>query len=140
DDELVLEEALDHALVQRLRDGRVLQVVVVQVIPEEMRGAVGLRREELAVAVLLYAFQIALLRPVARGREQRLHEEDARHVHARDVPAVDPVFAFYNFSMKWRSLRIHVPALDAEAVLEALDRGRLRLVRVLLRAAERLGV
>ena len=62
DDELVLEEALHHALVERLRDGRVLQVVVVQVIPEEVGRALGLGREELAIAVLLRALQVAALR------------------------------------------------------------------------------
>src|SRR5437879_12662938 len=35
DDELVLHEALHHAVAQRKRDGRIVQVVVVQVVPEE---------------------------------------------------------------------------------------------------------
>ena len=39
-----------------------------------------------------------------------------------------------------RRRRAHVPALDAEAVVQPLDRGRLGLERVLLRSAQRLGV
>ena len=66
DDELVLHEALDHALVERERDVRVLEIVVVQVVPEEVRRAPRLGREELAVAILLRAFHISLLGARAR--------------------------------------------------------------------------
>lgn len=39
DDELVLEKALDHAVAERQRDVGVVECVVVQVVPEEVRGA-----------------------------------------------------------------------------------------------------
>ena len=140
DDELVLEEPLHHRVAQRKRDGRVLQVVVVQIVPEEMRRAPRLGGEELAVAVFLRALAVALLQAVARRREQRLQEEDARDVHAPDVPSVHRFQISDDLLVERRAGGVHVPALDAEAVVEALDRHRLRLERVLLRAAERLRV
>ena len=71
DDELVLEEAFDQALVERQRDRRVMQVVVVQVIPEEMRRAPRLGRKELAdflvdVIIFVIIFIVLLSRFATR--------------------------------------------------------------------------
>src|SRR3954462_3487732 len=103
-----------------------------------MRGAARLGREELAVAVFLGAFAVAFLDAVAGGREQRLEEEDARDVHPADVSPVNKLQIPDYFLVERRCRRVHVPALDAEAVVEALDGDRLRLERVFLGAAERL--
>src|SRR4029077_5011513 len=61
DDRLVLHEALDQALQERSRDGRVLTFEVVQVGPEKVRGALGLRRHVLAVAIFPGVLSLALL-------------------------------------------------------------------------------
>src|SRR5689334_18246085 len=68
DDELVFHEPLDHAVAERCGDGGVVEVVVVQVIPEEMRRARRFGREELAIAILLGAFQV-------RSEERRVGKE-----------------------------------------------------------------
>jgi hypothetical protein len=72
--------------------------------------------------------------------EQRLEEENARHVHPADVAPVDERHVAHDLLVERRARRVHVPALDAKAVLEPLDRERLALVRVFLAAAERLRV
>ena len=45
-----------------------------------------------------------------------------------------------HLAMVRRRIGIHVPALDAEAVVQPFDRDRLGTVGVFLRAAERVGV
>src|SRR5262245_47488839 len=105
-----------------------------------MRRAPGLRREELAVAVLLRALEVAPLGARAGRREDGLEEEHARHVHRADVTAIDPTDIPHHLAVERRRIGVHVPPLDPEPALEALDRHRLGLEGVLLGAAERLRV
>src|SRR5262249_7070633 len=60
DDRFVLHEALDQAVEQRSGDGRVLPFEVVEVSPEKVGGALGLRRHVLTVAILACVLHIAL--------------------------------------------------------------------------------
>src|SRR4029077_5571103 len=73
DDRLVLHKPFNQAVEQRSGNGRVITLEVVQIGPEKVRGAVGLRRHVLTVAVLPRVLDITFLRPLARGRERRLH-------------------------------------------------------------------
>src|SRR5690606_17729782 len=71
DDVLVLHEALHQRVVEREGDGRVVQVVVVEIVPEEVRRAARLGSKELAVPIFLRAFAIALLDARAGGGRER---------------------------------------------------------------------
>src|SRR5437879_10166279 len=52
DDRQILVERFFETIPQRQRDVRIVEVEIVQIIPEEMRRASRLRRHELAVAEL----------------------------------------------------------------------------------------
>ena len=92
DDRLVLVEGFFEAVAQRQRDVRIVDVEIVQIVPEEMRRAARLRRHELGVAVLPRARHLnAFLRALACRREHGVEQEDAGNQHAADVAAVDLV-------------------------------------------------
>ena len=76
---------------------------------------VGLGRHELTVAILAGArHRDAFLRALARGREYRLHVEDARYEHVRVVAPVNLVVLVRNdLAVKRRRVDVHVPALEA---------------------------
>jgi len=61
-------------------------------------------------------------------------------VHAADVAPVYFRDVSHHFLVERRAVGVHVPALDAEAVLQALDREGLAHVGVLLGAAQGLGM
>src|SRR6185437_6441015 len=52
DDRLVVEETVLEAVAQRQRDIGIVDVEIVQIVPEEVGGAARLRRHELGIAVL----------------------------------------------------------------------------------------
>src|SRR4051812_18917760 len=74
-DRLVLHETLDETVQKRAGDGVVRALEVVEVRPEEVRRTFSFRRHELAIAVFPRAREIARLRALAGGSEQRLHGE-----------------------------------------------------------------
>src|SRR6185312_5332770 len=141
DDRLVLHEALYEAVEERARDRGVVTLIVIEVGPEEVGRPLGLGCHELTIAVLARAREIALLRSLPRGREERLHGEDTRYEHRGDVAPVDlGALVGDDLPVKGRRIAVVVPAFDAKAPLEPLDGVRLADVGVLLRAAERTGV
>ena len=125
---------------QRRCDARVLKCIVVQVVPEKVRAAARLRREELAIAVLLRAGEVAVFGATAGRREQGLHHEDARHVHQPDVAPVQRRFVTHDLAVKRRRRRVHAPAHHAESTLQPFHRDRLGLERVFLGPAQRVGM
>src|SRR5579859_4871591 len=66
DDVLVLVETLFERMPQRQRDVRIVDVEIVQIVPEEMGRAARLRRHELRIAVSPRAWNLnAFLRALA---------------------------------------------------------------------------
>src|SRR5262249_49785287 len=61
DDRFVLHEALDQAVEQRSGDSRVLPFEVVEISPEKVGGALGLRCHVLTVAILACVVHVAFL-------------------------------------------------------------------------------
>src|SRR6185437_4318155 len=142
DDRLVLEETFLEAVAQRQRDIGIVDVEIVQIVPEEVGGAARLRRHELGIAVLPGTFdRNAFFGALACRREHRIEQEDAGNDHAPDIAAVDLVaLVGDHLSMIGRRIGIHVPAFDAESIVQPFDRDRLGAVGIFLRTAQRVGV
>src|SRR5207248_1499582 len=103
DDRLVLHEPFDQAVQERSGNSGVVTLEIVEVHPEEVRRALGLRRHVLTVAIFARILDFALLGALTRGRKHGLHIEYASYEHRHVIAPVHPrILVANNFLVKRR--------------------------------------